>query len=92
MTQETIVADYEYPPEWRSYTMQQESFTMNQELVELVKSIRNRADAAILLCHLSDVAKHSLRTDVEPVLHTILEDLYEDAQAVVERYCVKGHD
>ena len=90
MTEETIIGGYAYPSEWRRFTGHSGG-SMNHELVELMKSIRNRANAAILLCHFSNVAKEALSLEIEPILHTVLEDLYEDAQTVVEKYCVKDH-
>ena len=49
------------------------------ELRELVKSIRNRCDIALLL------TGHS----TNHLLPTILEDLSVDAQTIVMEYCTK---
>lgn len=53
------------------------------ELVEVVKSIRNRCDVIQLLW------------DTPGYLHlipTVLEDLYEDAQDAVNEFCVEDDD
>ena len=54
------------------------------QLIDLLQSIRNRCDIAQHLILFKDSAPELTAT-----LPTILEDLAEDSQLVVLRYCVK---
>ena len=51
-----------------------------EELTELIKSIKNRCDIYLLICH----------SGAEHLLPTLLEDLYVDAQQIIDEYCVVG--
>ena len=48
------------------------------ELMELLKSIRNRVDIATILINLGR----------DELLPTILEDMYQDCQTITDEYCV----
>jgi len=63
---------------WDTFTGEK-PFTADENLSDLVLAIRNRCDAFLYLYRMGPDARH--------ILPTILEDLYEDAQQVVE-YCV----
>ena len=63
---------------------------MDKELTELIKSIRNRCDIYILITNISSLS-HEERADVEHLLPTLLEDLFTDAQEIIDNYCIK-HD
>ena len=49
------------------------------ELKELVKSIRNRCEIFLLIAY----------QDNAGLFPTILEDLYVDAQKIIDEYCVE---
>ena len=50
-----------------------------KELTELVKAIRNRCEIYLAL----------QGKDIDHALYTLLEDLYEDAQTIVDQYCTE---
>ena len=52
---------------------------MDEELKELVKSIRNRTEIFLLICDLPHAQK---------LLATLLEDLFQDAQTIIDKHCV----
>jgi len=52
------------------------------ELAELLKAIRNRCDAAILL----------IQQNHTNLLATLLEDIHEDSQTIVDDYCIEKND
>ena len=70
---------YQYPQDWMNYTgdMPEEV----DELVELVKAIRNRCNIFLL------IASTPCTSHLWP---TLLEDLGEDAIEVLESFCVDG--
>jgi len=87
---------YKYPRDWKTYTGEdseggsegidlghKEPFHVDSWLVELVKSIRNRCDVVLAIQGFDDL-QHSIPT--------ILEDLYGDAQAIMDEYCIAGID
>ena len=51
-------------------------------LVELLESIRNRCDAALLL----------IKHDATNLLATLLEDIHEDSQTIIDEYCVEKEE
>ena len=54
------------------------------EVTELIKQIRNRCDLYILVCQ-NPIADH--------LLPTLLEDVHEDSQAIIDGFCVEDrHD
>ena len=53
------------------------------ELKELVKSIRNRCDIFLYICD-SPECQH--------LLPTLLEDLYVDAQQIIDNFCIVEED
>ena len=50
------------------------------EVTELMKAIRNRCDIYMLICE-NPVADH--------LLPTLLEDMHEDSQAIIDGYCTE---
>jgi hypothetical protein len=52
------------------------------ELTELVKAIRNRCDIYLVL-------QEAKATHLQA---TLLEDLYKDAQTIIDEYCVERQD
>ena len=54
-----------------------------QELIELNKSIRNRCQAMVLLYEFApkDIV-------IDPIIHTLTEDNFEDIQAATDGFCV----
>lgn len=57
---------------------------MDTQLFELVKSIRNRCEVLLLL----SVAYPE--GEIKNIIPTILEDIHEDSQEIIERYCIDG--
>lgn len=55
-----------------------------EELVELLKSIKNRCEIALFL-----ISSQSISTRIEGWIPTVLEDMYCDCQAVIDNYCIK---
>jgi len=72
-----------YPAEWQNFTSELPVDTGLSEVIELVKAVRNRCDACLDL--------HAMGNR-EHLLHTILEDLYDDAQAIIDEYCIDDRD
>jgi len=56
------------------------------DLTELVKQVRNRCDIYLLL-----LQGHYCEKSIEPLLPTLLEDMYEDCKEMIDRYCVVHH-
>jgi len=54
---------------------------MDNELKELIKSIKNRCLIFELICQVDAVG-------AEKLLPTLLKDLYQDAQEIVDNYCI----
>jgi len=77
------------PPPWETTTLPAEAITgdmeieneYNDRLVEIIKQIKNRCDAVLWLLE---------NPDSFYVLPTILEDIYQDAQLIIDEYCI--HD
>jgi len=74
---------YCYPASWKNFTGEPPIDTGLAELMELIKAIRNRCDVCLDLYALGDR---------EHLLHTILEDLYDDAQTIIDEYCIERND
>ena len=55
-------------------------FVIDDELTELIKAVRNRCDVVLTLIE---------HYGTERLIPTVLEDLYTDAQTIVDNYCVK---
>ena len=53
---------------------------IDDELAEIIKAIRNRCDVVLTLIE---------HYGTEHLIPTVLEDLYTDAQTIVDDYCVK---
>jgi hypothetical protein len=53
------------------------------ELIEQLNSMRNRIDAVLWLLE---------NPNAFYVLHTLLEDIYEAAEIILEDFCVEGND
>jgi hypothetical protein len=53
------------------------------EVTELIKAIRNRCDIYMLIRN-NSIADH--------LLPTLLEDLHEDSQVIIDGYCVEKND
>ena len=66
---------------WESITGDTEvEFMIDDELTEIIKAIRNRCDVVLTLIE---------HYGTEHLIPTVLEDLYTDAQTIVDNYCVK---
>ena len=50
--------------------------------MDLLESIRNRCDAALLL----------IKHDANHLLATLLEDIHEDSQIIIDEYCVEKEE
>ncbi len=74
---------YDYPPEWRTFTGEPPMDTGLLELTELVRAIRNRCDIYMLACD---------NPEAHRLLPTLLEDLYDDAQTIIDEYCIERND
>ena len=60
---------------------------MDKELIELIKAIRNRCDVCLILDDtVTDV------DDLARIYPTILEDLHEDSQEIIDKYCIVKDD
>jgi hypothetical protein len=60
---------------------------MDTQLFEIVKSIRNRCEVLLLL----SVAYSE--TEIKNIIPTLLEDIHEDSQEIIEKYCIEEkHD
>lgn len=60
---------------------------MDKELIELIKAIRNRCDICLILDNaVVDV------DDLARIFPTILEDLHEDSQEIIDKYCIVRED
>ena len=55
-------------------------------LTELIKAIRNRCDIYLALQDNADAEK------IKHIIPTLLEDMHEDSQAIVDEYCVERID
>ena len=66
---------------WESITGDTEvGFVIDDRLIDLVKSIRNRCDVVLTLVE---------HYGTESLIPTVLEDLYFGTQTMAELYCVK---
>ena len=65
---------------WNTYTGDK-SFTADEGLPDLVRAIRNRCDALLYLSRLG--------SDVHYVFPTLIEDMYEDCQELIDTYCIE---
>ncbi len=60
---------------------------MDTQLFELIKSIKNRCEILLLPC----VAYPE--GEIKNIIPTILEDIHEDSQEIIERFCIEEkHD
>jgi len=55
-------------------------------LTELIKAIRNRCEIYLVLQNSID------REKISHAIPTLLEDIHEDSQAIMDEYCVEGID
>ena len=55
-------------------------------LTELIKAIRNRCDIYLVLQDKVDAEK------IKHAIPTLLEDMHEDSQAIMDEYCVERID
>ena len=53
---------------------------IDPEIINKIESIKNRCEVLLMI---SDCA------NAEPLSHTILEDIYADAQELAENHCVE---
>ena len=62
---------------------------IDKNLIELVKSVKNRADIFLILCGQKDPQQlsNTLHPDAERVSATLLEDMFEDCQTIIQDYC-----
>ena len=63
---------------------------MDKELVELIKAIRNRCAVILLIWNMR--ASRKEEDGIDYALPTILEDLYQDSQAIIDKYCIVRED
>jgi len=61
---------------------------MDKELIELIKAIQNRCAIILLIWSMRANRKEEDRIDY--ALPTILEDLHEDSQAIIDGYCTEN--
>ena len=67
--------------DWETYTGDPGvGFVVDDRLIDLVKSIRNRCDVVLTLVE---------HYGTESLIPTVLEDLYFGTQTMAELYCVK---
>lgn len=59
--------------------MLNKNLVVDDELIELIRSINNRCVIFLAICEFGDISY---------TLPTILEDMYEDCQEIAEKYCV----
>jgi hypothetical protein len=76
-----------YPSSWTNTTGDAPNTTGNAdsgivELTELIKAIRNR-------CDIYDLVQ---KADAAHLLPTLLEDLFADAQTIIDEYCTERND
>ena len=71
-----VTGDYKFPITGDPV---ESGFVMDDALYELVKAIRNRCDAIVRLYELGDT---------DHIMPTLLEDLHEDSQELIDDYCV----
>jgi len=75
-----------YPSEWRNYTGE---MPQNGDMVETIKAIRNRCNTILILTKSENISELLWAIDVQPCLHTLLEDLFTDAQSLIDDHCVE---
>ena len=64
---------------------------MDRELIESIKAIQNRCAIILLIWDMRASRKEEDKIDY--AIPTILEDLHQDSQAIIDKYCVEGeHD
>ena len=56
---------------------------VDEGLIELIKAIRNRCDILLAIQGFDDL---------QDTIPTLLEDLHEDSQAIMDEYCTMGYD
>lgn len=54
---------------------------VDEGLIELLKAIRNRCDVLLAIQGFDDL---------QDAIPTLLEDLHEDSQAIMDEYCMEG--
>jgi len=64
---------------WSASFTGNDPFIPDSDLYDLIKAIRHRCDIVLALGTLDETAH---------LLPTILEDLYMDAQVIIDSYCV----
>ena len=72
---------YEYPDDWTSFTG--DANTGLSERTELVRAIANRCEIYLILQSVENT---------EHLIPTVLEDLFDDAQMVIDEYCIERQD
>jgi len=81
---------YDYPPEWTNFTGECEcNMPQNGHLVDIIKAIRNRCNTILVLTKMENVSEQVLNIDILPCLHTLLEDLHEDSQKLIDDHCIE---
>lgn len=73
---------YGYPPRWTNFTGTiPERGLVDEGLIELIKAIRNRCNVLLAVQGFDDL---------QGAIPTLLEDLHEDSQAIMDEYCIDG--
>ena len=63
---------------------------MDKELIELIKAIQNRCAIILLIWDMR--ANRTEEDKIDYALPTILEDLHQDSQKIIDSYCVVQQD
>ena len=69
--------------EWTNFTGELERGLVDEGLIELIKAIRNRCNVLLAVQGFDDL---------QGAIPTLLEDLHEDSQAIMDEYCMEGYD
>ena len=80
---------FDYPPEWKSFTGECECNMPQNDMVDIIKAIRNRCNTILVLTKMENVSELVLNIDILPCLHTLLEDLHEDSQKLIDDHCIE---
>ena len=56
---------------------------VDEGLIELIRAIRNRCNILLAIQGFGDL---------QNAIPTLLEDLHEDSQAIMDEYCTMGYD
>ena len=56
---------------------------MDEGLIELIKAIRNRCNVLLAIQGFDDL---------QSAIPTLLEDLHEDSQSIMDEHCTVGYD